>query len=181
MPLLAPINNAFKPERRPAYVEDDPRYVGPNGDLRSLMRGIDENLKILSKLPEESLYYAQSQEFLRLFDELACVAQIKNGWDGYTAPAPRADTIATAELVLRGLQRRLVTPDWITSSAEGGVAISFLSKSARRALIELLNDGENYVLLYDLQGKTQTIELTEQFDDNGLERLVSILESYLQE
>lgn len=180
MPLVAPINNVFKPECRPAYVEADPRYGGSMGDLDSLMRGIEENLAILYKLPDESQYYSQSKEFAKLFDELARVAEIKNGWDAYNAPAPNSDAITFAELVLRKFQRYLVKPDWITSSAEGGVAISFLSKSDRRALIEFLNDGEKYVLLYDLQGETQTIELSEQLEDNGFEQLISVLESHLQ-
>ena len=62
--------------------------------------------------------------------------------------------------VLASLREATLIPERVLPSAEGGVAFVFSSTGENRAVIESLNDGEDFILLYDLQGNSKTIEWT---------------------
>ena len=79
-------------------------------------------------------------------------------WNSYGSPAPSSETVEQSKPILRALRTKLLEPDRVLPSADGGVALTFISDTISRAAIEILNSGEAYVLLYDLKGNSETIE-----------------------
>jgi hypothetical protein len=106
-----------------------------------------------------------SSEFLtrlRLFEErrrdIENLASLSDGWSSYDSPKPSTASIRSAGEVLAALHRILLVPTKVLPSAEGGVAMTFLSASRNRAVIETLNNGESFILLYDLEGNNETVD-----------------------
>jgi hypothetical protein len=79
-------------------------------------------------------------------------------WNSYGSPAPTVESVNGSKPILRALRAKLLAPERVLPSADGGVAFTFISETISRAAIESLNSGESYVLLYDLKGNSETIE-----------------------
>lgn len=79
-------------------------------------------------------------------------------WNSYGSPPPSAQSVKNARPILQALCIKSLQPDRVLLSAEGGVAFTFVSDRASRAVIETLNDGETFLLLYDLNGNSEEIE-----------------------
>jgi len=93
-----------------------------------------------------------------MIHELDNLSHLTNDWNAYGSPAPSPNAIEAADRILNALQTIFLRPTRILPSAEGGVAITFLSASQNRAVMEALNNGERFILLYDLNGNNETIE-----------------------
>jgi hypothetical protein len=89
------------------------------------------------------------------FDELR---NLEDGWDSYNAPKPTECSIMRTAEILGYILPLGLKPNRILASAEGGVAIIFSGVDIRRALIEILNGGCIYTLLYDMDGFSNTLE-----------------------
>lgn len=104
----------------------------------------------------ETILHQKRVEQLR--DALRELDLIEDGWDSYDAPRPSSLALTMAWQVFATLREEALLPDRILPSAEGGVAFIFSSLGDRRATIENLNNGEDFLLLYDTQGSTKTLE-----------------------
>lgn len=123
---------------------------------------------------------ALDSDFAPLDQQLDRLAELSEGWDGYEAPSPSSQAIDEAREILRLMQQELVRPQWISASAEGGVAFSFAATGDRRAQIEVLNDGEKFAHLYDLHGNSHTEEWKGNLKDQPFAKLLEPIRNYTQ-
>ena len=119
-------------------------------------------------------------DFLDLDAQLDQLLGVKEGWDSYNAPAPDPDTIAEAREILDRLRAEVVRPQRISASAEGGVAVSFRAPGNRRAQIEILNNGERFAHLYDLNGSSYTLEWPDDYKNEPFEALIEPILRFMQ-
>jgi hypothetical protein len=130
-----------------------------------------------TELIRDSQIEALDSEFATLAKQLEGLSNLAEGWDGYNAPKPSRHAIDEAKEILQGMQQELVRPYWISASADGGVAFSFASPGIQRAQIEILNNGEKFAHLYDLDGNSHTEDWTETPEGKTLrDRLEPILQ-----
>jgi hypothetical protein len=94
-------------------------------------------------------------DWINALDNVTC---LQTDWNSYGAPAPCQNAVDGAREVLEKLSDAAIAPDNLKASAEGGVAIVLSGSDRNRAIIESLNNGERYILLYDLDGKNDTID-----------------------
>ncbi len=74
---------------------------------------------------------------------------LRDGWDGYDAPAPSGPATLVADAFLQSLART-IKPDRVAPSVMGGVGITCKSQRAgRKVYIEFLNKGSACVLFSD--------------------------------
>jgi len=97
---------------------------------------------------------------------LKSLEALTNNWNTYGSPAPNAQAIEMASSVLDLLAISGVSPEAVNASAEGGVAIIFTGANRNRAIIESLNNSELYILLYDLDGHSRTVDLPIPLSNN---------------
>lgn len=95
----------------------------------------------------------------------------KSDWNSYGAPAPSLRSINMGWRVLASLREAALIPERVLPSAEGGVAFIFMSTGENRAVIETLNSGEDFVLLYDRRGNSKTMEWTGEITETLLRSL----------
>lgn len=103
---------------------------------------------------------------------------IEQDWDSYGTAGPSSDAINKGISLHSMLREVLLVPEQILPSAEGGVAIELAGSDGRRALIEALNTGDRYILLYDSVSYCETIMLTE--DRRQIEDAMQAMASYLR-
>jgi hypothetical protein len=96
--------------------------------------------------------------FCVLSDRLDELCKLPAGWNSYGSPAPTEVATDNARLILQRLNARDLAPEGVYASGDGGVAFAFVSDTISRAEIESLNTGESYVLLYDLNGNSETLD-----------------------
>jgi hypothetical protein len=90
--------------------------------------------------------------------ELKKLARLTPGWDSYGAESPSAAAIDASRRTLRELAVGLILPSSIVPSAGGGVSIYFMDND-RTAYIENYNDGTQALVMYDLHGHTDVLEI----------------------
>jgi len=113
----------------------------------------------------------------KLINSLWNLLKIEPNWNSYGTPPPNIESVARATRILDVLANSGLSPEKVSASAEGGVAIIFTGVNRNRAIIESLNNNEFFLLLYDLEGRSKTIELA----DYGAERVIhSNLLSHLE-
>lgn len=156
--------------------ETDPRTSEQSRLIENLNKCIWDNLVSL----REGQIKALNSSFLPLDLQLDALELLKQGWDGYDAQAPTPDTIREARGVLGKLQGSLVMPKRVSPSADGGVAFSFKASGNRRAQIEILNNGEKFAHLYDLNGNSSTLDWPEEIEQESFERLLEPILNYMQ-
>ena len=157
------------------HQEIDPRKSEISEYLDGLRKYVLESMNSL----HDGQVKALDSDFAQLGDQLERLQAFKEGWDGYDAPAPSADALSTAREVLRGLQRELVRPQRVSASADGGVAFSFKASANRRAQIEILNNGERFAHLYDLQGNSYTYDWPMDSRSECLRNLIEPILNYM--
>jgi hypothetical protein len=108
-----------------------------------------------------SLYHQQRIRADECFSHLNDLPQTRVDWNTYKSPAPSPKTIEVARRVTHWFLGQGLVPDRVRPSAEGGVALAFIGVGSNRAIAELLNNGEQFILLYDLSGANETIEWAE--------------------
>lgn len=101
---------------------------------------------------------AYTNVFCSLSERLDALRDTAPNWNSYGSPPPSEVAIANAKMILQTLQMRELEPENVHASGDGGVAFSFVSDTISRAAIECLNNGESYVLLYDLMGNSETLD-----------------------
>jgi hypothetical protein len=105
-----------------------------------------------------SRYLKSQNVFDALGSEIDRLLQTPDNWNSYGSPAPSELAVKNTYPILQALRVKLVQPERVLPSADGGVAFIFVSDTISRAAIESLNGGNSHVLLYDLDGNSETIE-----------------------
>lgn len=175
--LAAPNIELHIPQSAMSIADPDPRTSEVSLFLDRLHDYTSESLRHLRNSQRTAL----NLDFAGLERQLDSLASLNAGWDGYDADAPSASVINEARKVLRSLQNELARPDKVGPSAEGGVAITFRSSGGRRVQIEILNNGERFAHLYDLQGNSNTHEWLEEEIDDNFEGLLGPVRAYLEQ
>jgi len=159
--------------------ERDPRASEPT-DVASYLSRLHAYMQYSVQELLCSQVKAMDVDFAPLEKQLDGLTHLQEGWDGYDAPTPSTQAIEQAQNVLRGMQGQLIRPQWISASADGGVAFSFAASDKRRAQIEVLNNGEKFVHLYDLDGNSHTEEWQGNVKDRSFNILLEPIIHYLQ-
>jgi hypothetical protein len=159
--------------------EQDPRdsETADTASYLSVLRAY-VNFSVLDL--RKSQIKAMDVDFAPLEVQLESLNQLQAGWDGYDAPTPSPQAIAEAQEVLRGMQQELAKPQWISAAADGGVAFLFSAPDKRRAQVEVLNNGERFVHLYDLDGNSRTEEWQGDLQEQPFSKLLKPIVDYLQ-
>jgi hypothetical protein len=107
-----------------------------------------EPLSLSQGMPYELwLRWQLAPAFAAAESQLERLAHVNSGWDSYGAEPPNVAARNSAARILSFLKDAGVVPTKIVPSAEGGVAICFVSGS-RYADIECLNAGEILAVTY---------------------------------
>lgn len=159
--------------------ERDPRISETAGTAEFLSRLHTYIFQSIGSL-RISQIRALDSDFAPLDQELDRLTELSEGWDGYDAPVPSCQAVEEAREILRLMQQELIRPQWISASAEGGVAFSFAASGDRRAQIEILNDSEKFAHLYDLHGNSYTEEWKGNLEDQPFAKLLEPIRNYLQ-
>ena len=80
--------------------------------------------------------------------KLTDMVRLKEGWNGYSAPAPSVSAINTAKSFVRVLMRENQEPRRVAPSAVGGVGVS-RRNAKRKVFVEFFNDGKVFALFSD--------------------------------
>jgi hypothetical protein len=176
-----------------ALVLPNPRLSIPETVFPSIERGLPETandaeyLEVLHEHLFENLasllvgqIKALDSDFAPLERQLDQLSGLTQGWDGYNAPVPSPQAINESRQILQRMQEQLVTPQWVSASADGGVAFSFRAAGDRRAEIEILNSGEKFTHLYDLNGASHTEEWEGDLEAQRFGTLWQPILGYLQ-
>lgn len=156
--------------------ESDPRFSDTAQYLGRLHEYVFEAIESLRL----SQIKAFDSDFAALAVQLEELKNLPEGWDGYSAPEPTPQVIEEARQILDGLQEALMKPYWISASADGGVAFSFAASNERRAQIEILNSGEKFAHLYDLNGNSHTETWAENPAGETLRQLLEPISNYIR-
>lgn len=112
----------------------------------------------LARSTDSSEFLTRMQAFNELTQALSDLSFTEQDWNSYGSPKPSVDAIRYAGEILNTLRRHNLPPARILPSAEGGVALVFTSSTPNRAVIEALNDGETFLLLYNRAGVSKTLD-----------------------
>lgn len=80
---------------------------------------------------------------------LESMKDFSDDWNSYGAPAPSKIAILSTSEFLLNLSSEDVQPQRVAASAMGGVGISIRNGNARKAYLEVRNDGSSYLLFSD--------------------------------
>ena len=80
--------------------------------------------------------------------KLENLAHLKKGWNGYEAPPPNEQALASARLYLEALQGSTLEPHRIEASVMGGVGVTHRCNH-KKVYVELYNDGKAHALFCD--------------------------------
>lgn len=113
-----------------------------------------------------SEFLTKRNEFENLYSDLSQLASVQENWNSYGSPAPTEPSIEKARSILSALESAQLVPSKVMPSAEGGVAFVFMSQTENRAVLESLNSMESFILLYDRNGNSKTLD----WDDSASHR-----------
>ena len=106
----------------------------------------------------QSQFLSMYDVFKRLTNLLTRLSSVSDDWNGYGSPAPSPQAVGVARTILTTLWTERLLPKRVLPSADGGVALVFSSVTENRAVIEVLNSNEAFVLLYDRSGNSRTLD-----------------------
>jgi hypothetical protein len=128
--------------------------------------------------PKESAssFWARERQFIQLEESTRKAKAFGRGWDGYDAPAPNDESVTRTLEALSRVRDSNLSPYSVLPSADGGVGISFRGNGNKRAVLELLNDGNATYMLF---GKGHPIESSEFNSRGDLQEILQRIEEYL--
>ncbi|MGA8089463.1 MAG: hypothetical protein WCA10_19475 [Terracidiphilus sp.] len=177
--LAHPISTLHLPQTALPQQEPDPR-VSNTADEAEYLERLHTHVYEMIKSLRLSQIKALDSDFAPFAKQLDGLCNLAEGWDGYDAPKPSPQAIKVARTILERMQEELVKPYWISASADGGVAFSFMAPGDRRAQIEVLNNGEKFAHLYDLNGDSHTEDWTENLEQKPFRELLEPILNYIQ-
>ena len=98
------------------------------------------SLRVVYQIESSSMAYWEAK--------LTDMVRLKEGWNGYSAPAPSVSAINTAKSFVRVLMRENQEPRRVAPSAVGGVGVS-RRNAKRKVFVEFFNDGKVFALFSD--------------------------------
>ena len=114
-------------------------------------------------------------EWPKWFERLNELSQVKDGWNGYDAPAPTEAAIAAARTFLSALETARILPSRVAPSVVGGIGITKRT-GARKVYVEFRNDGRIFALFSDGQSpSTQPVMPSAE----GFQNLIAAMRGYL--
>jgi hypothetical protein len=140
---------------------------------------IERTLEKARRSFEASYFLSSENVFERIQQRLEDLSRIPTNWNSYGSPSPDETALRRAKPILQALRSKLLQPDKLLPSAEGGVAFTFVSETNSRAVIESLNSGERFLLLYDLSGNSRTIDWSDVDPEHALS-LIDQLRNHLR-
>ena len=169
MPSLAPPPDTCPPAHY--YFTDATSMQGSEYFVRDYeaVRVVDSSSRLASNNYESAN---------RWIAALPSLLNASEAWDYEEFPAPNLSAVEGAQDMLRAMRFNTVFPEAIKPSAEGGIRVCVCRACRNRAIVESLNDNERYALLYNLDGKTLTIEWP-ALDSQRQRHLLARLESSL--
>jgi hypothetical protein len=102
--------------------------------------------------------------------------KLKDGWNGYNAPAPSPKAIDMAESFVDTLLRAKYEPKRLAPSAVGGVAVT-QRKRGKKVYVEFFNDGTVFALFSDGSSEPISKEVTPGYQ--SFKALVKEMREYL--
>lgn len=94
--------------------------------------------------------------FQKWFAKLRSLSRLQDGWDSYTASAPKRQALATAESYLSTLELLAWEPTRVEASVMGGVGITHRA-GTRKVYVEFYNDGTVHALFSDRTPNMRTV------------------------
>ena len=94
---------------------------------------------------EHSARVPASPDWDAWFTKLEGCRSLKEGWNGYTAPAPAPVSIDNARMFLQAMREDDYAPTRLAPSAMGGVAVT-RKAGDKKVLVEFYNDGRTFAL-----------------------------------
>jgi len=110
--------------------------------------------------------------------ELKKLGTLRQGWNGYDAPAPAKVAIEMARQYLQIVKCWDFNPKRVEPSVMGGVGITH-RQGSRKVYIEFYNDGTGHSLFSDSSGRMQTMSVTPGAGD--FRRFVVKAKNYLSD
>ena len=114
---------------------------GDTGDLPAIVVIYDAVTTQAVYNPVETQAAAWGAKFVQL-------TQLRDGWNGYDAPAPSAKAILTAQGFVETLLSQKYEPKRVAPSAVGGVGITQRNRN-KKVYVEFFNDGKVFALFSD--------------------------------
>jgi hypothetical protein len=140
---------------------------------------IERTLEKASRSFAASQFLVAQNVFEQIQNKLDAIIKISTNWNSYNSPPPDPTSVLKAKPILNALRSKLLQPDKLLASADGGISFVFVSDTDSRAVIESLNSGERFILLYDLSGNSKTIDWPDGSFDQALD-LVDLLRNHLR-
>jgi hypothetical protein len=111
------------------------------------------------------------------YKKLVSCKLLRDGWNGYTAPAPSEQAISLAERFLDTMQASGVLPTRVAPSGMGGVAVT-RKVGMRKVLVELYNDGRVFALFSDRRTEDLPVEEVKS-DPGSFSAFITSMRDYL--
>ena len=108
--------------------------------------------------------------------KLVQLRHLRDGWNGYAAPAPSERAINTANAFVDILLRAKYEPKRLAPSAVGGVGITQRS-GAKKVYVEFFNDGKVFALFSDGDSEPISREIIPGYQ--SFKTLVKEMQEYL--
>ena len=108
--------------------------------------------------------------------KLVQLSQLRDGWNGYDAPAPSPKAILTAKGFVETLLREKCEPKRLAASAVGGVAIT-QRKRNKKVYVEFFNDGKVFALFSDGSSEPVSKEIIPGYQ--SFKALIKEMQEYL--
>jgi hypothetical protein len=155
----------------------DLRPIGRSrlGSAISVSREEDFFRQLFRETQGSSKFLERQRRFELLKRSLIGLTSLSQGWDSYDSQPPSTAATRSAVNFLRKLYDGPLLPSSIVPSAEGGVALYFLSGD-RNAYAEFRNSGELVLALYDHETDPIVRELSSSDADEF--RAIELLRSY---
>ena len=119
----------------------------------------DQMVDTLAASAQDSRFVASESVRRGIEEEIKALVRLKPDWASNDAERPNAASIRQSILLLERFQSVDLQPELVLPSAEGGVALDVSGPNGRRALIEVLNTGIAYIVLYDHVSFCKTLML----------------------
>jgi hypothetical protein len=94
------------------------------------------------------IYHADATKAATWQAKFIQLSRLRDGWNGYTAPAPSKKAIDTAHSFVDTLIKEKYEPKRLTPSAVGGVAVTQRNGN-KKVYVEFFNDGTVFALFSD--------------------------------
>lgn len=139
---------------------------------------LDRVIAPLNASVQESRVFRSESKLDRTATHIRDLIRTDQNWASGETDRPSPSSIHRSLELLKLLQSVDLIPELVLPSAEGGVALDLAGPEGRRALIETLNTGVSYILLYDHISYCKTLILTR--DEQQESQMFSALSTYIR-